>query len=160
MGVACGRREIPWKLYGCTSYERLLEAVVCGACNSFWGVRSGFAYLALDMAPICRGSGPMCCGDPPPRLPFTPVKLLHSMCVVCVLALPGWSVVSFLRVVSRQLVFVYVDAALARGMYRMGLFSLDLLLYVLYGYAVRRGCLGAPWIRRGHVVAPDFEGHQ
>ena len=26
----------------------------------------------------------------PPRLQFTPLKLLRSMCVACVLALPGW----------------------------------------------------------------------
>ena len=48
------------------------------------------------------------------------------MCVVCVLALPGWCVVSLLQVVSRQLVFVSADAALDGGVYRLGLFSLDL----------------------------------
>ena len=37
------------------------------------------------------------------------------MCVVCVLALPGWSVVSLLREVRRKPVFVYVDWALDGG---------------------------------------------
>ena len=50
-----------------------------------------------------------------PGLQFTPVKLLRSMCVACVLALPGW-----------QPVFVYVDAALDGGMYQLGLFSFEL----------------------------------
>ena len=59
-----------------------------------------------------------------PCLQFTPVKLLHSMCVARVLALPGWSVVSLPRVVCRLL--VYVDAALDGGVYRLGIFSLEL----------------------------------
>ena len=62
----------------------------------------------------------------PPPLQFTHVKLLRSMCVVCVLALPGWSVVTLPGVVSRRPVFVYVDAALDGGVYRLGLFSHDL----------------------------------
>ena len=48
------------------------------------------------------------------------------MCVACVLALPGWSVVPLTPVVHRQPVFVYVDAALDGGVYRLGLFSLEL----------------------------------
>ena len=63
---------------------------------------------------------------PPPRLQFTPVNLSRSMCVVCVLALPGSSVVPLPREVRRKPVFVYVDAALNRGVYRLGLFSMDL----------------------------------
>ena len=62
----------------------------------------------------------------PPRLQFTPVKLLRSMCVVCVLALPGWSVIPLLREVRRKPVFVYADAALDEGVYRLGLFSMQL----------------------------------
>ena len=62
----------------------------------------------------------------PPRLQRTPLKLLHSMCVVCVLPLPGCSVVPLTRVVRRRPVFVYVDAALDSGVYRSGLFSLEL----------------------------------
>ena len=53
-----------------------------------------------------------------PRLQFTPIRLLRSTCVVCVLALPGWSVVSLLRELSRGPVFVYVDATLDGGVYR------------------------------------------
>ena len=63
---------------------------------------------------------------PPPRLQFTPLKLLRSMCVACVLALPGWSVVPLTREVRRQPLFVYVDAALDGGAYRLGLFSMEL----------------------------------
>ena len=63
---------------------------------------------------------------PPPRLQFTPLKLLRSMCVACVLALPGWSVVPLTWEVRRQPVFVYVDVALDGGVYRLGLFSLEL----------------------------------
>ena len=63
---------------------------------------------------------------PPPRLQFTPVKLLRSMCVVCVLALPGWLVVTVPREVRRKPVFVYVHAALDGGVYRLGFFSVDL----------------------------------
>ena len=48
------------------------------------------------------------------------------MRVVCVLALPGWSVVSLPQVVRRQVVFVYVDDARDGGVYRLGSFSLDL----------------------------------
>ena len=68
----------------------------------------------------------MCCA-PPPRLQFPPVKLLRSMCVVCVLALPGWSVVPLPREVQRKPLYVYVDAALdGGGVYKWGLFSMDL----------------------------------
>ena len=52
---------------------------------------------------------------PPPGLQFTPVKLLRSTCVVCVLALPGWSVIPLPREVRRKPAFVYVDAALDGG---------------------------------------------
>ena len=52
---------------------------------------------------------------PPPRRQFTPIKLLRSMCVACVLALPGSTVVPFMREVRRQPVFVYVDVALDGG---------------------------------------------
>ena len=58
----------------------------------------------------------------PPRLQLRSVKLLRSMYVVCVLALPGW--VSLPRVVSRQPVFVYVDVALDGGVYCWGFFHL------------------------------------
>ena len=61
----------------------------------------------------------------PPRLPFTPVRLLKSMCVACVLARRQWSVVSLPRVVKRSPLVVYVDAALDAGEYRLGLFSMD-----------------------------------
>ena len=64
------------------------------------------------------------CGRP--RLQFAPLKLMRSMCVACVLALPGRSVVPLTRVVRRQPMFVYVDAALDGGVYRLGLFSLEL----------------------------------
>ena len=63
----------------------------------------------------------MCCA-PPPRVEFTPLKLLRSMCVACVLALPGWSVVPLTREVRRQPVFVYVDAALDGGGVPVGTF--------------------------------------
>ena len=46
--------------------------------------------------------------------------------MACVLALPGWSVVSLPRVVRRRPVFVYVDATLDGGVYRLGSFSLEL----------------------------------
>ena len=49
------------------------------------------------------------------------------MCVVCVLALPGWSVVPLMWEVRRKLVFVYVDAALDGGVYGLALFSLELV---------------------------------
>ena len=52
---------------------------------------------------------------PPPRLQFTLIRLLRSMCVVCVLALPCWSVVPLPREVRRKPLFVYVDAALDGG---------------------------------------------
>ena len=42
------------------------------------------------------------------------------------MVLPGWSVVFYPRVVRRQPVFVYVDVVLDGGVYRLGLFSLDL----------------------------------
>ena len=63
---------------------------------------------------------------PPPPLHLTPIKLLRFMCVVCVLALPGWSVVSLPRGLGREPVFVYVDAALDGGVYPLGLFLLRL----------------------------------
>ena len=50
-----------------------------------------------------------------PGLQFTPVKLLRSMCVVCVLTLSGWSVIPLPREVRRKPAFVYVDAALDGG---------------------------------------------
>ena len=37
------------------------------------------------------------------------------MCVACMLALPGWSVLSLLRKLGRGLVYMYVDAALDAG---------------------------------------------
>ena len=46
--------------------------------------------------------------------------------MVCVLALLGWSIVSLPRELGREPVFVYVDAALDGGVYRLGLFSLGL----------------------------------
>ena len=61
-----------------------------------------------------------------PRLQFSPGKLLRSMCVVCVLPLPGWSMVSLPRELGRGLVFESVDAALDGGVYRLGLWSLGL----------------------------------
>ena len=64
----------------------------------------------------------MCCAPPPPGLQLTPVKLLRCMCVVCVLALPGWSVVPLPREVQRKPVFVYVDPALGGGVYRLCFF--------------------------------------
>ena len=66
------------------------------------------------------------CPPPPPRLHFTPLKLLRSMCVVCVLALPGWSVVPVAREVRRQPVFLYVHAAHDVGVFRLGPFSMEL----------------------------------
>ena len=48
------------------------------------------------------------------------------MCVVCVLALPGWSVIPLPREVRRKPAFVYVDAALDAEVYRLGLFSMEL----------------------------------
>ena len=48
------------------------------------------------------------------------------MCVACVLPLPGWSMLSLPRELGRGLVFVYVDAALDAGVYRLELFSLGL----------------------------------
>ena len=68
----------------------------------------------------------MCCAPPPPRLQFTPVELLRSMRVVCVLALPGRSVIPLPREVRRKPEFVYVVAALDGGLYRLGLFSMEL----------------------------------
>ena len=59
---------------------------------------------------------------PRPRLQFTLVKLLRSMCVVCVLALVGWSVIPLPREVRRKLVYVYVDAALDGGCTGWGFF--------------------------------------
>ena len=49
-----------------------------------------------------------------------------ARCVACELALPGWSLVPLTREVRRQPVFVYVDAALDGGVYRLVLFSLEL----------------------------------
>ena len=80
----------------------------------------------MGIVPTYRGSGPMCCPPPPPRLHFTPLKLLRSTCVVCVLAVPGWSVVPLTPEVRRQPVFVYVDAPLDGGVYKLGLFSMEL----------------------------------
>ena len=70
-------------------------------------------------SPLVRGLGP-CVMPPPPRLQFPLLKLLRSICVACVLALLGWSVVHLTREVRRQLVFTYVDAALDGGVYRLG----------------------------------------
>ena len=54
--------------------------------------------------------------SPPPLcLQFGPLKLLCSMCLACVLALPGWSLVPLTREVRRQPVFVYVDSTLDGG---------------------------------------------
>ena len=61
----------------------------------------------------------------PPRLPFTPVRLLKSMCVACLMARRQWSVVSLPRVVKRSPLVIYVDAAMDAGKYRLGLFSMD-----------------------------------
>ena len=66
------------------------------------------------------------CPPPPRGLQFTPIKLLRSMFVVCVLPLPGWSVIPLPREVRRKPVFVYVDAALDGGVHRLGLFSMEL----------------------------------
>ena len=48
----------------------------------------------------------------PPRLPFTPVRLLKSMCVACVMARRQWSVVSLPRLLKRSPLVIYVDAAM------------------------------------------------
>ena len=48
------------------------------------------------------------------------------MCFACVLALPGWNVLSLPKEVCRGPVYVYVDAARDAGVYRLGLFSLPL----------------------------------
>ena len=61
----------------------------------------------------------------PPRLPFTPVRLLKSMCVACMMARRQWSVVSLPRVVKRSPLVIYIDAAMDAGKYRLGLFSMD-----------------------------------
>ena len=61
----------------------------------------------------------------PPRLPFTPVRLLKSMCVACVMAGRQWSVVSLPRVVKRSPLVICVHAAMDAGKYRLGLFSMD-----------------------------------
>ena len=84
----------------------------------------GLCQLAITLT--CRGSAPMCCGDPPPRVQFTPVNFLCSMCVVCVLALPAWSMVSVPRELGKGPVFVYVDAALDGGVYCLRPFLLGL----------------------------------
>ena len=63
---------------------------------------------------------------PPGCLEFTPINLLRSMCVVCVLASPGCFVVSLPRELGRGPIFVYVDAARDGGVYHLGLFSLGL----------------------------------
>ena len=81
-----------------------MASIVCGACSSFWGVRSGFAGLVWHSPHLSGVWAHVLWG--PPRLQFSPVKLLCSMCVACVLALLGWSVVSLLWVVHRQPVFV------------------------------------------------------
>ena len=60
-----------------------------------------------------------------PPLPFTPVRLLKSMCMACVMARRHWSVVSRPRVVKRSPLVVCVDAAMDAGKYRLGLFSMD-----------------------------------
>ena len=68
----------------------------------------------------------MCCAPPPPHLQFSPVKLLRSLYVVCVLTSAAWSVVPLPREVRRKPVFVYVDAALDGEVYRFGFFSMEL----------------------------------
>ena len=86
---------------------------------------SGSAGLLLGAVRTCRGFGPMCF-ETPHHLHFTLLKILRSMCVACVLALPGWWVFSLSRESGRGLVYAYVDAALESGVYRLGLFSLGL----------------------------------
>ena len=54
----------------------------------------------------------------PPRLPFTPVRLLKSMCVACVMARQQWSVVSLPRVVKRSPLVIYVNASSGEGHHR------------------------------------------
>ena len=63
---------------------------------------------------------------PPPPAAYPPQFAALYVCGVCVLALPGWSVAPLMRVVRRQPVLVYVDAALDGGMYWLGLFSFEL----------------------------------
>ena len=62
----------------------------------------------------------MLCPHHPGR--FTPLKLLRSMCLACVLVLPSWSVVRLTGEVRRQPVSVYVDAALDGGGVPVGTF--------------------------------------
>ena len=57
---------------------------------------------------------------------YTLVKLLRFLCVVCVLALLGRSVIPLPRELRRKLAFVYVDAALHGGVYKLGLYSMEL----------------------------------
>ena len=103
----------------------LWASVVCGARSSLWGVRSGSCRPRFGHSPHLSGVWAHVLWGPP-HLQFTPLKLLRSMCVACVLALPGWQVVHLMRVVRRQPVVMYVDAALDGGVYWLGLFSLEL----------------------------------
>ena len=84
-----------------------------------WICRPGFGHsphLSGVWAPVLWA---------PPRLSFTPVCLLKSMCVACVMAMRQWSVVSLPGVVKRSPLVIYVDAAMDAGKYRLGLFSMD-----------------------------------
>ena len=91
-----------------------------------------FLGLAMDLPaffwtlPTLVGSLGPCTLETPPVSSVSPLKLPRSMCVACVLALPGWTVLSLLKEVHRGPVYVYVDAARDAGVYRLGLFSLAL----------------------------------
>ena len=69
---------LPWSVGVC----------ILGRLRQFFSVRIGSAGVIWGMAPTYRGSGPMCYGDPL-RLLFTLLKLLRSICVACVFAVPG-----------------------------------------------------------------------
>ena len=74
-GAACGRRGIPGKRCLRTGCDCPLETVVCGACSSFWGARSGFAGLALAIAPTCRAH--VLWGPPPVAVYPCQVAMLY-----------------------------------------------------------------------------------
>ena len=86
--VAWGQRGKPGTCCWRTRCAYRGAFAMCGGSSNFGGTRNGSADLRWGIACTCQGLRPVCFRVPPPPH-FSPLKLLCSMCVVCVLALPA-----------------------------------------------------------------------
>ena len=113
----------------------VLEALFCALASPFggglqcaevvavFGTRTLVLHAFLGALSALWGFGPMSLGDPPPPRYFAPLRLLCSVCVVCLLVLPAGRR-CLPRELGRRPWSVYVHAALDAGVHLFALFSL------------------------------------